>query len=228
MKFHFLFLLLIVTVPIFGQNHDVEEFKVKYENLTIRLGMGLLKLDYSKEQKVEIFNDSKFDSKYADWDSEQPNMEIYPKFYELDYGICDFVCLEVSNNYYKILIGFNQVKYVKPSGSWKLTTWKDLIENSFGVTKKRDSRVANKLRISKSDDSDEISLELKTHENFCVKTLEGNWLNVKYDCIYATDEYMEFEGQPCFKYIDNCDNDNVGWIKWRHNNELLVQINLNP
>ena len=155
-------------------------------------------------------------------------MEIYPKFYELDYGACDFVCLEATENYFKILIGFNKVKYVKRSNSWTLITWKDLLENSFGVTRKRDSRESNKLRSSNSEDSLEIPLELKTHENFCVISLEGDWLKVKYDCIYATDKYMEFEGEPCSVYIDKCENDKIGWIKWKEKGELLVQIYLRP
>lgn len=216
-----------MVLPSFGQDHD-DEFKIKYENPTKQLGIGLLKLDYSKQPTVGIFNDSSFTSKYDQWNSEGANMEIYPKFYELDYGICDFVCLEVTKTYYKILIGYNQVKYVKISDSWNLSTWQELIENSFGVARKREKRDLNKLRSSNSDNSAEIPLELKVHENFCVISLEGSWLNVKYDCIYATDKYLEYEGKPCSEYIDKCEDNKVGWIKWKQNGELLIQIYLRP
>jgi len=211
----------------FAQDQD-EKFRIKYENPTEELGMGLLKLDYLSQPIIEIFNDSKLESKYANWDTNLPTIEIYPKFYEFDYGICDFILLEATDTYYKVLIGFNKVKYVKPSKFWRLITWKGLIESSFGVTRKRDSRVTNKLRSLKSENSPEIPLELKIHENFCVNSLEDSWLNVKYDCIYATDEYDEFEGLPCFEYIDKCDDNRVGWIKWKQDGELLVEIYLLP
>jgi hypothetical protein len=227
MKYYCLLFIIFIELPLYGQEYQ-DDFKVKYENPTNQLGIGLIRLDYSKKPTVGIYNDSNFSSKYDQWNSEAANMEIYPKFYELDYGVCDFVCLEVNENYYKILIGYNQAKYIKVADYWRLTTWKNLIEESFGVTRKRDSRVSNKLRSSKSEESSEIALELKTHENFCVNSLEGSWLNVKYDCIYATDKYIEFEGQPCINYIDKCDNNKIGWIKWKEEGELLVQIYLRP
>lgn len=228
MKSYYLLLFLVLVLPVLGQDVNDDPFQVKYENSTKQLGIGLLKLNFDKQRSIEIFDDPNFSNKYAEWDSESPNKEIHPKFYELDYGICDFVCLEETKNYYKVLIGFDQIKYVKVSSSWSLTSWKNLIENSFGVTRKRESRVSNKLRTSKSDNSEEIPLELKIHENFCVNSLEDSWLNVKYDCIYATEQYSEFEGQSCFEYIDKCDNSKTGWIKWKQGGELLIQIYLMP
>ncbi|WP_211344328.1 hypothetical protein [Flavivirga rizhaonensis] len=214
-----------MTLQVRAQNNN---FHIKYENPTSQLGLGLLILDYYNLPIIEIYNDKNLIDKFIDWDSNKPDVDIYPKFYELDYGHCDFVLLESTKTYHKILVGLNKVKYVKNSKHWNFISWTELITNSFGVTRKRNSRESNKLRISKSDNSKEIPIELKTHENFCVNQLKDNWVNVKYDCIYATDQYIDYEGEPCSNYIDKCPDNKTGWIMWKKDGELLIQIYLRP
>ena len=125
-------------------------------------------------------------------------MEIYPKFYELDYGIYDFVCLEITEAYYKIEAGASGIKYVKASEAWTFTSWKDLIERSFGVSRKAAWKGTNPLRSEKSEDSPEVPFEPKRFDQFCAD------------------------------YIDKCDDGKTGWIKWRYGSDLLIQIFLKP
>lgn len=209
---------------LFAQN----EFNVKYENPTSKLGEGLLKLNHRNKSEIQFYNDSQLNSRFNAWNPQEPSQKLYPKFYELDYGICDFICTEIGSNYYKVLINYEEEKYVPKTNGWSFISWKKLIENSYGVTRKKENRTKNHLRKKPSEDSEIIPLEIKTHENFCVIQLANDWINVQHDCIYATDEYMNFEGEPCANYIEKCGNEKIGWMRWKEEGNLLVGIYLQP
>ena len=226
--YFFLLPLLLVSSVTSAQEEKTEAFKVKYENKTDYLGIGLLKLNYHKYPRVDVFMDPELTLRYDELRDGGANMEIYPKFYELDYGIYDFVCLEITEAYYKIEAGASGIKYVKASEAWTFTSWQDLIERSFGVSRKAAWRGTNPLRSEKSEDSPEVPFEPKRFDQFCVIRLEGDWIKVKYDCLYGTDEFDAFGGQPCANYIDKCEEGKTGWIRWRYGSDLLIQIFLRP
>jgi hypothetical protein len=57
--------------------------------------------------------------------------------------------------------------------------------------------------------------------------VKGEWVKVTYDCFY-NDENNAFEGEPCHTYIDKCQNPVVGWLKWKQDNKILIDIFLMP
>ena len=187
-----------------------------------------MKLSYENKSEVQFYNDSQLNSRFNAWNPQEPSQKQYPKFYELDYGIYDFICTEIGSNYYKVLINYEEEKYVPKTNIWSFTSWKKLIENSYGVSRKKENRTNNHLRKEPAKDSEVIPLEIKTHENFCVIQLVDDWINVQYDCIYATDEYMDHEGEPCSSYIEKCGSEKIGWLRWQDKGDLLVGIYLQP
>ncbi len=202
-------------------------FQVKFENPTKLLGIGLLKLGYERE--INFYEDPGLSRPAATWIIEEPTEKIYPKYYEIDYGICEFILLEQGPGYFKVLVGYETEWYVKRDDNWIVESWQNRISGSYGVTRKRDKRAENKLRVKADDNSQEINIELKVHENFCVIAVEGEWLKVQYDCIYASEQYMtEFEGMPCSSYIQECGSEKIGWLRWQKDDVLLIDIYLQP
>ena len=84
----------------------------------------------------------------------------------------------------------------------------------------------NALRKLPTDSADAISLP-PGHEMFCPMEVQGDWLKVQYDCFY-NDEDNKYEGQPCHNYIGKCTEALTGWLRWRKDNKLLVDIFLMP
>jgi hypothetical protein len=102
---------------------------------------------------------------------------------------------------------------------------------SFGIRRKTDETDENEkplttLRQSPTDSAAAISLPAG-HEMFCAMEVQGDWLKVQYDCFY-NDEDSKYEGQPCHNYIGKCSDAASGWLRWRKDNKLLVDIFLMP
>jgi hypothetical protein len=49
----------------------------------------------------------------------------------------------------------------------------------------------------------------------------------EYDCFYNDDNNPN-EGEPCHNFIDKCKNPLTGWLRWRQENKLLIDIFLMP
>ncbi len=222
-------LQLLAQQPKIVYAEESEGFQMKYENPTKQLGIGLLKLNYYQKSKVNFYEDPTLTKLVTTWDIEKPTKEIYPKYYELDYGACDFILLEETSNYFKVLVGYENIRFVKKENHWAVNSWYNRISESYGVTRKRDKREGNKLRVKADDNTEEIYIELKVHENFCVIAVEKEWIKVQYDCIYASEKYTnDFEGEPCSNYIQECGSEKIGWLRWQKDGELLIDIYLQP
>ncbi|MEA5406066.1 hypothetical protein VB776_24215 [Arcicella sp. DC2W] len=199
-----------------------------YDNQVSSLGIGLI----IAPSKFEIYNDSLLSDKIASWDmyEDESKMNLCSKFFKPDYGIMHFVCIAKSEKAYKVLVNFSDIKYLPKTKNYEFKTWDEYISQSFGIRRLTNDNgdISKKitLRIKPVDNSDTLASPLGL-ELFCPMEIKGDWIKVRYDCFY-NDENNSYEGEPCHNYIDKCKNPLTGWLRWRQENHLLIDIFLMP
>jgi hypothetical protein len=198
-----------------------------YDNDVATLGIGLV----LAPSQFKLYNDSTLSSIFASYDLDkgESKINVCPKFFSPDYGIAHFVCVSKGEGFYKILINYNETKYMPKTKVYVFKSWKNYIIESLGV-RRSNSQESNyqisyqPLRKYPSQNTDTISIP-KGLEMFCPMDVEGDWLKVNYDCFY-NEEDNKHEGESCHDYITKCKNPISGWIRWRNQNKLLVDIML--
>ena len=193
-----------------------------YENETSSLGIGLvISIDDSKP--LEIYDDVNLIRLFTKFDiySGKP-LEICAKYNKPDYGILHFVCLDSSDNYYKILVNHSDVKYISRSESgYNFISWTEYITTAFSARMKRENRTNYIIEIP-NDSSDIIEIPNDRFQSFCVVDVLKDWLEVKYNCFYGKPD-NPYELTPCEEFIDECELPS-GWIRWRRDNKVLVEL----
>lgn len=201
----------------------------EYDNEVSSLGIGLI----ISPSKFTLYNDSLLTDRFVSKDMYSDNKEkinLCSKFYEPEYGIMHFVCLDKTKKSFKVLVNYSDIKYLPNTEHYKFKSWNDYIIHSFGIR-----RLHNKaggiqsylpLRKEPNEKSDTLAIP-KGYEMFCPLEIKGDWIKVKYDCFY-NQESNPHEGEPCHGYIDECNNPLTGWLRWRQDNKLLIDIFLMP
>jgi hypothetical protein len=219
----------VATFPTQPYNKQIaQENNCSYENQVSSLGIGLIIVP----SKFEIYNDSLLKDKIAIWDmyEDESKINVCSKFFKPDYGIMHFVCIGESAQAYRILVNFSDIKYLPKTKNYYFKTWEEYISQSFGI-----SRLTNNaeeisknhgLRILPNDNADTLLIP-EGQELFCPIEIKGDWIKVIYDCFY-NDENNSYQGEPCHNYIDKCKNPFTGWLRWRQENQLLIDIFLMP
>jgi hypothetical protein len=194
-----------------------------YENNVNSLGIGLIKAPL----EFVLYNDSLLSSIYAtiNIEAEENSINFCPKFYKPDYGILQFVCLEKTSTFFKILINNSEIKFLELSKEYDFVSWKDYILTSYGIRRKE--TYLNLPLFAKSNENAQVITIPDGYELFCPLEVDGDWVKVKYDCFY-NDKNNSFEGETCHQYIDKCKNSVIGWLKWKNENDLLIEIFLIP
>jgi hypothetical protein len=209
-------------IPLNIQTQILYTENLSFENPSNTLGIGLIIVP----EEFELFDDSLLTHRYMKWNmysSEKPPKPITPKYYKPDYGILHFICIESTSLYHKILINESEIKYCPTTNLYQYVSWDKYILESFGI--RRDNEKVP-LRLSPNEKSETI-LVPKDYEMFCPIEIKGNWVKVKYDCFYNEDNNPH-EGELCKNYIEKCKNPVTGWLKWRENNTVLIDIFLMP
>lgn len=154
---------------------------------------------------AEFYEDKGLSNRLSNADHEL----IAPYFYKTDYGLLHFICLEQTDRYFKVLLNDAKVGYLKRDGSFKFLTWSEVLA---GASVRRND-LKNPIYVERSQNSSVIKVDCD-REYLRVKELrEENgtyWMRIGYtgDCDpYANDENLK-----------------EGWIQWRKNDQLLVQI----
>lgn len=208
---------------------DNETRRCQYDNEVSSLGIGLIK----PRTKFDIYDDSLLNNKFANKNIYSDSVEktnLCSKFYMPDYGIMYFVCLGKTQKAFKILVNFSDIKYLPNTADYKFESWNDHIIQSFGIrrlTNKLGATLSNyPLRKEQNEESDTLTVP-EGYEMFCPIEMKGDWIKVKYDCFYNK-ESNPHEGEPCHGHIDKCKNSLIGWLRWREDNKLLIEIFLIP
>ena len=198
--------------------------KCSYENSVSNLGVGLI----IAPETFEVFDDSLLTKKFSTINmyKDENKINFCSFFYKPDYGIMHFVCIEENAKSYKVLTGPYEHEFLPKTKAYEFKTWEQYILGSFGVRREIKGGSEQQLKEQPLEDSKDLEIP-EGHELYCPMEMKGDWIKVKYDCFYNT-ENNPHEGQPCSTYIDKCDKPLTGWIKWRIQNELLIGIFLMP
>jgi hypothetical protein len=196
-----------------------------YGTATSSLGIGMV----LPPDKIEIYNDSLLKDNYFVWQVSKdynPPKPACTLYYKPDYGFVHFVCLDTSATYFKVLINYDEIKYLPRSGDYTFESWEEYVFNSFGGIKRRSDKKTSyqPLRKSPEDNADTITIK-NSDATFCPMEMRGDWINVKYDC-YQNIEDVPGEPRHCQEHIGKCGNTSTGWIRWKKGNQILIEIYL--
>jgi hypothetical protein len=196
-----------------------------YDNAVSTLGIGLVIVP----TKFEVFNDSLLKERWMTGDlssGDSSLARVCPKFYKPDYGIMHFVCVGKTSQSYRVLINYKEEKYLPKTTTYHFKTWEAYIMESFGVSfassESERNASAQPLRTAPAATADTLSLP-EGRASFCPVRLQGDWLQVNYDCFYNQDDNPH-EGTPCHQYISECKTPLTGWLRWRKDQHLLIDI----
>ena len=197
-------ILFFLTLTCYGQ-----------EGNPIKLGLGIVAIDdtYDEKKIVTVYKDRSFKIKIEDFKLYGDLEAVWPYCFKPDYGLCYFVCLEKTKDYFKILINDREEGFLKNDKDKYFKTWESLLINA---TVERLDLKANPLKSKPSDNADTITLRtqilLDRLQVIDVIEIKGvHWINVRYsksgkDLIEATADSGE------------------GWIKWKAGDKLLIKI----
>jgi len=190
-------LLAFIVVSSFGQNKQPKELGIGFTIATNPYQFEDLSIPDN------IFKDKELTQK---WDADK----VFPFFFKPDYGLYHFICLENTTDYYKILVNDSEIAYLPNDTNYYFKTWDAMILQSKVERLTKD----NPIRQECDDKSGII-------ENNC----KYDRLTVQ-DVIQKNGEYwLEIHFSPeCEDYPNKNSKVKYGWIKWRMNNKLLVEI----
>lgn len=157
-------------------------YERSFENPVSDPGIGVI----VAPKEVTFFNDENLEKEYKTIKTyeEQPE-DIMPFKYAPEDTMMQFICLEHSKRYIKVLINFDEVKYLKWKKAYKLKKWGSYVFQSYGVQRKRDENgtlvMNNQLRKFNNEEAEVIEVP-DGNELFCPVKINGDWLKVNYDC----------------------------------------------
>jgi hypothetical protein len=193
-----------------------------YDNPVSSLGQGLV----IASQNIELFSDSLLTDIYLKWNidsSNPPSRQVCSKYFKPDYHIMHFVCISKTDKYFKVIINFDQIKYIPNIKSYTFKSWGDYILQSYGIRRLIDNATGDiserqSLRKSPKANSEFITIP-EGQELFCPIEIKDDWVKVKYDCFYNQNDNPH-DGEPCHDYIEKCNNPVTSWLKWRQDNKV--------
>lgn len=138
------------------------------------------------------------------------NLSVAPFFMKPDYGLYHFICTNKTGNYYEIYVNEKQKAYVPNNSKYYFKSWDALL---IGRIVQRIDQ-ANQIRIEADEGSDIIvnACEIDQLEVLQVIEKKGEfWMSIRFseECDFDPDEDTQMKS---------------GWIKWRTQHELLVNI----
>lgn len=193
--------------------------EVAYDNPAKTLGLGLVKAP----DKFDIYDDSLLSKKYQSVDMHQEKIAgLAPKYFKPESGIMHFVCISQSEKAYHILINNNTEKYLPKANGYDFVSWDSYITQSYGIKPLYEGEKSIALQ-TEPDGKGKAIPGTEKYEMFCPMQVKGDWAQVQFDCFYNTDNNRH-EGEPCHKYIGQCKSPVTGWLQWRKDEKVLIDI----
>jgi hypothetical protein len=193
-----------------------------YDNPVNSLGIGLIKAP----QKFDIYDDSLLTKKYQSVSMTDAKFGITPKYFKPDYGIMHFVCISQNAKAYKVLVNRTTEKYLPKTKGYDFITWGNYITSSTGIRTLYNEGGKTALLQQLQTEPDGKGKPMpgtEKYEMFCPMQVKGDWVQVQFDCFYNTDN-NKHEGEPCHKYISQCKSPVKGWLQWRKDEKVLIDI----
>jgi hypothetical protein len=190
-------LLTLIVLNSFGQNQMPKELGIGFAIATDPYEFEVLSTPKNLFINKELTENWKTD-------------EVFPFFFKPDYGLYHFICLEKTKDYYKILVNDSEVGYLPNNSTYYFKTWDAVLIQSTveRLTKE------NPIRKESNNESEVI-----------VNDCEFDRLTVR-DLIEKEGEFwLQIYFSPeCEDYPDKNTKVKYGWIKWRINGKLIVDI----
>jgi hypothetical protein len=196
-----------------ANDQKTEQDKLKQGNLA--LGIGIITLNeesYGKDKFIHIYNQDgslwyQFTFYYNDSGRkfEYANENFKPFAFHLDYFVLALRCLDEDGNHYEVIVDEETglKKFVrKDDETLKFETWEQHILKTFAVDFDREK---NPLRETPGGKIKKVDLPKEV--TFHPVEISGEWLKVRWDISKKKKNNTEF-----------------GWIKWKENNNLLVEL----
>jgi hypothetical protein len=199
-----------------AETNTQKEFQVvQSDRNLIKNTKGLIVLDkdrYGKNDFIRFYNEDgslwyEFTFYYDDSDGvfEYENENFRPFAFHSDYFVLALKCVGEDKSRYEVIVNEETglKKCVKKNDpTLKFETWEDHITEAFAVSFNQEK---NPLR--KSPEGRVKNLDLPKEVSFHPVEIKGDWLKVRWDVSKKTK------------------NDaGSGWVRWRENNNLLVEL----
>lgn len=128
----------------------------------------------------------------------------------VDYGIYQFICLEVTPKYYKILINNTETAYIYANAPFVFQDWTSFLLNKSVVRKTK---------------TDPIIGDPISDKNPIVHTCSEDYLKVVGRLIYNGKDWLQVSFAPtCEDYPTPNTPLKYGWIEWIEDRYLLIDI----
>jgi len=197
MKSYLTIALILTLITANGQKYEPTEFGIGFAIATNPFGFG-------KPQNPNDFFIDKELSKKIDIE------KIAPFFHKPDYGLYHFICLEKTVEYYKILINKTEIGFIPNDSNYYFKTWDGLLLNSTVVRNNRN----NQIKLEWTENSQTILNECSSERLDVRDVIEKNgeyWISISFS-------------PTCEVYLTENTEMKNGWIKWRTNEKLLIEI----
>ncbi len=197
-------ILILVTLTSYGQGKN-----------PIKLGLGIvaIKDTYDESRIVTVYKGEDLKTKIEDFSLYGQLKNVSPYYFKPDYGLCYFVCLEKTKDYFKILINDKEEGFLKNDNDKYFKTWESLLINA---TVERLDIKANPLKTDPTKNGETITLQHDTVDRLqvidVIEIKGEHWIKV---------QYSKSGKVPCDKGTTDCGE---GWIKWKSEDKLLVNI----
>jgi hypothetical protein len=197
MKNYLTILLILLVLNSFGQNKSPKELGIGFTIASNPYEFGGLSIPKN------LFKNKDLTQK---WDS----AKVFPFFLKPDYGLYHFICLEKTNDYYKILVNDTEIGYLPNDSNYYFKTWDAILLQST---------------VERLTKDNPIRKECDNESKIIVNRCEFDRLTVQ-DVIQKDGEFwiQIYFSPECEVYPDKNTKVKYGWIKWRIDGKLLVNI----
>jgi phosphatidylglycerol---prolipoprotein diacylglyceryl transferase len=182
----------------------------------VHTGIGIVAIadTYNQSKSVTVFKDKRLAVKLEDFKLYGGSRMIQPFYFKPDYGLCYFVCLEKTKDYYRILINDQQQAFLKANSDLYFKTWEALLINT---TIERFNISTNPIRSKPADTSEVILVtnQLPVDRLLILEVLETggeSWARIK----FSRSDKLPHEAPHT-----DCGE---GWIKWKKEDKLLIDL----
>lgn len=209
-----------VNNPIFKESitkanaQKMEQDKLNQEN-TAFSSIGVISLNekgFGKDKFIHIYNQDgslwyQFTFYYDDSDGkfEYANENFKPFAFHPDYFVLALRCVDEDENRYEVIVNEETglKKFVrKDDATLKFETWEQHILQTFAVDFDREQ---NPLRETPEGKVKNVDLPKET--TFHPVEIKGQWLKVRWNSSKETKSNLK-----------------SGWVKWKENNNILVEL----
>lgn len=202
------FILFFVTTGIWAQT------KLGIGLLAIKSNESLILYFYDDTAKKEPIKtlDFFFDHSINSLSIKQPVDWLNPEILWLDYNYFIFRCMSKTDSWYQVVTNNKTGKsyWLRKDSFKKFVTWQAYLMDVFEI-----KRISPDMQLIRTKPSD-LGKIIDYHGDDCfqIKTIKGDWIE-----IYTPDYCSDIHGGDTGVLKS-------GWIKWRHDGELLITYHL--